>query len=123
MVLALNSKVVPPVLPLGKANVLQEGELLCIWALGNFVEVAKQISESIFSIYGFKPTIVDPRFVKPLDESLLLEHSSKHKGILTLEDNVLAGFGAAVIESLNLLNTASLSELDGPINSLNTEAR
>jgi 1-deoxy-D-xylulose-5-phosphate synthase len=97
----------PAVLPLGKANVLQEGELLSIWALGNFVEVAKQISESIFSIYGFKPTIVDPRFVKPLDETLLLDHSSNHKGILTLEDNVLVGgFGAAVIESLNLLNVS-----------------
>jgi 1-deoxy-D-xylulose-5-phosphate synthase len=95
----------PALLRLGKANVIQEGELLCIWALGNFVEVAKQISDSIFSIYGFKPTIVDPRFVKPLDEKLLREHCSNHKGILTLEDNVLAGgFGAAVLESLDLLN-------------------
>jgi 1-deoxy-D-xylulose-5-phosphate synthase len=42
-----------------------------------------------------------------LDETLLLQHSSNHKGILTLEDNVLAGgFGAAIIESLNLLNVS-----------------
>ena len=95
----------PTVLELGKAHVIQEGELVTIWALGNFVQVALEISESIFNIYGFKPTLVDPRFVKPLDEQLLQEHSLTHRGIITLEDNVLAGgFGSAVLETIDLLN-------------------
>ena len=95
----------PTVLELGKAHVIQEGELVTIWALGNFVQVALEISESIFNIYGFKPTLVDPRFVKPLDEQLLQEHSLTHRGIITLEDNVLAGgFGSAVLEMIDLLN-------------------
>ncbi len=95
----------PTVLELGKAHVIQEGELVTIWALGNFVQVALEISESIFNIHGFKPTLVDPRFVKPLDEQLLQEHSLTHRGIITLEDNVLAGgFGSAVLEAIDLLN-------------------
>ncbi len=95
----------PTLLELGKAHVIQEGELVTIWALGNFVQVALEISESIFNIYGFKPTLVDPRFVKPLDEQLLQEHSFTHRGIITLEDNVLAGgFGSAVLETIDLLN-------------------
>ena len=95
----------PTVLELGKAHVIQEGELVTIWALGNFVQVALEISESIFNIYGFKPTLVDPRFVKPLDEQLLQEHSLTHRGIITLEDNVLAGgFGSTVLETIDLLN-------------------
>ena len=95
----------PTLLELGKAHVIQEGELVTIWALGNFVQVALEISESIFNIYGFKPTLVDPRFVKPLDEQLLQENSLTHRGIITLEDNVLAGgFGSAVLETIDLLN-------------------
>ncbi len=94
----------PGILKLGEAKVIQEGELVTIWSLGNFVEVAKKISDAIHNIYGFKPTLVDPRFVKPLDEILLQEHCSSHKGIITFEDNVLAGgFGSAVLETIDLL--------------------
>ena len=94
----------PALMDIGKAKVVQEGEKICFWALGNFLETAKEISDLLSKKYGFIPTIVDPRFVKPLDETLLIEHASSHEAIITMEDNVLAGgFGSAVLESLETL--------------------
>ena len=95
----------PTCLELGKAKVIQEGEEISFWALGSFLETAKEIAGFIFQKYGFTPTIVDPRFVKPLDDSLLKKHATSHQAIVTFEDNVLAGgFGSAVLESLEALD-------------------
>ena len=91
----------PAILKMGKANVIQEGQEICFWALGSFLEAAKEISGIITQKYGFTPTLVDPRFVKPLDTKLLREHATSHRIIITMEDNVLAGgFGSAVLEFL-----------------------
>lgn len=91
----------PAILKMGKANVIQEGQEICFWALGSFLETAKEISGIITQKYGFTPTLVDPRFVKPLDTKLLREHATSHRIIITMEDNVLAGgFGSAVLEFL-----------------------
>ena len=91
----------PAILKMGKANVIQEGQEICFWALGSFLETAKEIAGIIAQKYGFTPTLVDPRFVKPLDTKLLREHATSHRIIITMEDNVLAGgFGSAVLEFL-----------------------
>ena len=91
----------PATLKMGKANVIQEGQEICFWALGSFLETAKEIAGIIAQKYGFTPTLVDPRFVKPLDTKLLREHATSHRIIITMEDNVLAGgFGSAVLEFL-----------------------
>ena len=91
----------PAILKMGKANVIQEGQEICFWALGSFLETAKEIAGIITQKYGFTPTLVDPRFVKPLDTKLLREHATSHRIIITMEDNVLAGgFGSAVLEFL-----------------------
>ncbi|MFW5882786.1 MAG: 1-deoxy-D-xylulose-5-phosphate synthase, partial [Verrucomicrobiota bacterium] len=91
-------------LPLGKAEVLREatgeGESLALWALGPFVKAAEMLAERL-SEEGIPATVVNARFVKPLDETLLLEHSRAHSLIVTLEDHVLTGgFGSAVLETL-----------------------
>ncbi|MFZ5447495.1 MAG: 1-deoxy-D-xylulose-5-phosphate synthase [Thermodesulfobacteriota bacterium] len=87
-------------LPLGKAEVLQEGEDLLIMALGAAVypalDAAKELDKQ-----GFSATVVNARFVKPLDEHLILSLAAKHGRVLTVEENVLAGgFGSAVLELL-----------------------
>ena len=88
-------------LSLGKAACLKEGENLAIWALGDFVSIAEQLHQHLNSIYGIDITVVNGRFIKPLDEKLLMKHALSHKRIITLEDNVLAGgFGSAVVEFL-----------------------
>jgi 1-deoxy-D-xylulose-5-phosphate synthase len=86
--------------PIGKAEVLREGQDLLILALGASVypalDAAKELEKQ-----GFAATVVNVRFVKPLDESLILSLAAQHGRILTVEENVLAGgFGSAVLELL-----------------------
>ena len=81
--------------PIGKAEVLREGKDLLILALGASVypalEAAKELDKQ-----GFSATVVNARFVKPLDEPLILSLAAKHGRVLTVEENVLAGgFGSA----------------------------
>ena len=87
-------------MPIGKAEVLRQGQDLLILALGACVypalEAAKELEKQ-----GFSATVVNVRFVKPLDEHLILSLAAQHGRILTVEENVLAGgFGSAVLELL-----------------------
>ena len=87
--------------PIGKAEVLREGQDLLILALGASVypalEAAKELEKQ-----GFGATVVNVRFVKPLDEHLILSLAAQHGRILTVEENVVAGgFGSAVLELLS----------------------
>ena len=85
---------------IGKAEVLREGEDLLILALGASVYPALAAAEQL-SVRGFSATVVNARFVKPLDENLILTLAAKHSRVLTVEENVLAGgFGSAILELL-----------------------
>ena len=91
-------------LPIGEAEVLIEGEDVLILSIGQLVaptlEAVKHLQE-----VGFYPTLVNARFVKPLDKTLLQKMVPRHKVIVTLEENVIAGgFGSAVAELLEVLN-------------------
>ena len=50
---------------------------------------------------GIKPTVINARFVKPIDSDLIIKHAKKVKKVVTIEENVLmGGFGSAVLEML-----------------------
>ncbi len=85
-------------IPLGKAEVLKEGVDLLILALGASVYPALQAAAELDQ-RGFSATVVNARFVKPLDENLILTLAAQHGRVLTVEENVVAGgFGSAVLE-------------------------
>lgn len=89
----------PTEIEIGKAETIQSGESIAIWALGNFVETATAMAKEIETKFAFQPTVVDARFAKPIDEKLLNEHTSNHELIISMEDNVLSGgFGASLLE-------------------------
>ena len=91
----------PEALPIGKAEVLRKGQAALIWALGDFVSIAERMAEQLYSKHGLSVTVTNARFVKPLDEKLLLSHARTHDFMITLEDNALAGgFGSAILEIL-----------------------
>ena len=69
----------PEALPIGKAEVLRKGDSCAIWALGDFVMVAERIAGELNSKHGLSVTVTNARFVKPLDEKLLLSHAHTHK--------------------------------------------
>jgi 1-deoxy-D-xylulose-5-phosphate synthase len=89
-----------PVLPLeiGKGKVLCGGEDLLIIAIGTGVLQALR-ARDILAGEGIFATVINARFVKPLDQALLLEKAAAFKRIITVEEHVLAGgFGSAVLE-------------------------
>ena len=82
-------------LPIGQALVRRRGSRIALLAFGAMVAVAEQVGVE------FDLTVVNMRFVKPLDRSLLLELARSHAGFVTLEDNaVMGGAGSAVAELL-----------------------
>lgn len=86
----------------GKAELVSEGTEIAIFALGRMVGKVLEAKE-ILKASDLQPFIVNLRFVKPLDEELILDISNKVKFIVTVEDNVIAGgVGNAILELLNL---------------------
>jgi 1-deoxy-D-xylulose-5-phosphate synthase len=82
-------------LPIGKADVRRKGARVALLAFGAIVPAAEQVGEEL----GL--TVVNMRFVKPLDRALILELAKTHEGFVTLEDNVVAGgAGSGVAELL-----------------------
>ncbi len=88
-------------IPLGKAEVLREGKDLLILAIGNMVYPALKAAD-LLAEQGLLATVVNARFVKPLDEDLIVNLSRQIGRILTVEENTLqGGFGSAVLEVLS----------------------
>jgi len=83
-------------LPIGKAEVSRPGKDIAILSFGSMISSAMESGDSLDA------TVVNMRFIKPLDEELLLQLSQDHKLIVTLEDNAIAGgAGSAVSEWFN----------------------
>lgn len=84
-------------LEIGKGEVLKEGNDLLILGVGPILYDAMQAVEEL----NFNAAIINARFVKPLDEKLILKYSRKIKKIITLEEGTInGGFGSAVLELL-----------------------
>ncbi len=83
----------PELLPLGRAEVLSQGRRVCLVGVGRMVDNIRDASERL-AAYGIVPTLINARFVKPLDRNLFLELAGAHELLLTVEDNALrGGFG------------------------------
>lgn len=82
-------------LPIGKAELRRSGKHIALLAFGAIVPAAEQVAAE------FGLSLVNMRFVKPLDRALILELAKSHRGFVTLEDNVVAGgAGSGVAELL-----------------------
>lgn len=92
-------------LPIGKGEIVhQQGNDAVILAVGTMVSHAVKTAE-LLSKCGIKSTVVNMRFVKPLDTELIDSLVKDTKLLITMEENVLAGgFGSAVLEYLSDTN-------------------
>ena len=87
-------------LPIGKAELRTKGSRIALLAFGAVLPAAEQVANEL----GF--TVVNMRFVKPLDRSMILELAKTHDAFVTLEDNVImGGAGSAIAELLSAENT------------------
>ncbi len=87
-------------LPLGKGECLTQGNDILLLAIGRPVDDALA-AHRILLEQDISSTVINARFVKPLDSELIVEHARKIPRIITVEENVRqGGFGSAVLECL-----------------------
>ncbi len=87
-------------LPVGKARVLSEGRDFTIFALGNMVGPSLEAAKLLKPL-GISCGVIDMRFLKPLDEKIVLETAKKTKAVAAAEENsLLGGLNSAVCEIL-----------------------
>lgn len=87
-------------LPLGQGEVVREGEDLTVVALGAMVPPALRAAERAQE-EGIDVAVINPRFVKPLDDELIVHYARQTGAVLTVEDHMQqGGFGSAVVEAL-----------------------
>ncbi|MCR5092989.1 MAG: 1-deoxy-D-xylulose-5-phosphate synthase [Lachnospiraceae bacterium] len=80
----------------GKAELIEEGKDICLFALGSMVETAQRVSK-ILEENGYHATLVNARFMKPLDVEMMSRLAMTHHLFVTMEENISAGgFGERV---------------------------
>ncbi|HZD49498.1 MAG TPA: 1-deoxy-D-xylulose-5-phosphate synthase [Silvibacterium sp.] len=93
----------PVALPIGKAELVRDGDEIAIFGLGALLPMANELAEKL-ELQGHSAAVINPRFVKPLDRELLASYAKRVTAIVTFEDHVLmGGFGSVVLEALSEL--------------------
>jgi 1-deoxy-D-xylulose-5-phosphate synthase len=87
-------------LPIGKSEIVREGEDVLVIAIGNRVYPALEAAQTLADS-GISATVLNARFVKPLDTETILPLAERIGKVITIEDGVvMGGFGSAVLEAL-----------------------
>lgn len=95
---------------IGKSELIYSGNEIALFAVGSMVATAKDVYERLRS-EGMSPSLINARFVKPIDEQAVIDAVESHKLIVTLEENVLSGgYGEKVLDCIakNNLSTGLL---------------
>jgi 1-deoxy-D-xylulose-5-phosphate synthase len=91
----------PELLTIGEAEVLQEGSDVCLIPLGTMMELALEAKEQL-EAKGYSVSLINPRWIKPLDARTITKLAANSKVVCTFEDHVLYnGFGLSIIELLH----------------------
>jgi 1-deoxy-D-xylulose-5-phosphate synthase len=86
-------------IPIGKAKIIKKGKKIALLAFGNMLDEAQKVADKI------NATVVNMRFIKPLDIKLIRDLASSHKLLVTLEENAISGgAGSAVLEVVSEYN-------------------
>ena len=82
----------------GKAEIIEDGTKVAVLVEGHMLKAAAEAVEML-KADGYQPMLVNMRFIKPLDEAVLLKAAEKCDLVVTVEDNVkMGGFGSSVLE-------------------------
>ena len=95
-------------LTIGESEILKDGKDILIIAIGSAVQPAKHASE-LLNEMGISACVINARFAKPIDASLIGNLAKEIKSVLTVEENVVqGGFGSAVLEYLSEMDIDGL---------------
>ena len=96
----LDEKKIAP-LEFGKAHILRKGKDVALFAIGLMVDVAVHVAE-LLEKRGYSTAVINTRFVKPLDDEVIVQFGGKVKLLVSLEENTIhGGFGSGVLETLS----------------------
>ena len=85
---------------IGKSKIIKEGNKLALLNFGARLNETLKAAENLKK-KGVNITIVDARFAKPLDESLIWQLATTHEAIMTIEEGSIGGFGSHVVNFLS----------------------
>jgi 1-deoxy-D-xylulose-5-phosphate synthase len=92
-------------LPIGKAEVIQDGSDVAILGLGPMLPLAQELA-ALLERETYSAAVINPRFIKPLDRELLARYAARVAAFVTFEDHAkMGGFGTAVAEALQELGS------------------
>ena len=87
-------------IPIGKGELLREGKDILLLPIGNRVYPTLEAAKGLEKV-GIDAAVINPRFIKPLDNELIIQWAEKTGRVVTVEDNArMGGFGSAVLELL-----------------------
>ena len=87
------------VLEIGKGRVIREGGRICLLSYGTRLQQAELAADRL-DAQGYRTSVVDARFMKPLDETLIAQLAREHEILITLEEGAIGGFGSHVMHML-----------------------
>ena len=94
-----------PAIEYGKSEWIYEEEDICLLAVGSMVKTALEVREKLIA-EGRKVSLINARFVKPIDEEAVKKACKGHKLIVTMEENILSGgYGEAVRQYVDSIKT------------------
>ena len=87
-------------LPIGKGRIIREGKQVALLSFGTRLAECEKAADEL-AAHGLSATIADARFLKPLDEELVLKLARDHEILVTIEEGAIGGFGSHVVQYLS----------------------
>jgi len=86
-------------LPIGKGRIIREGKKVALLSFGTRLAECEKAADEL-AAHGLSATIADARFLKPLDEDMVLKLARNHEILITIEEGAVGGFGSHVMQFL-----------------------
>jgi 1-deoxy-D-xylulose-5-phosphate synthase len=84
-------------LEIGKGRIIREGKKVALLSFGTRLAECEKAADEL-AAHGLSATIADARFMKPLDEELILKLAREHEILITIEEGAVGGFGSHVMQ-------------------------
>jgi len=97
-----NDNYKPKLIDIGSWNIEKNGSKVAILAVGSMVEIGLDVFENFLKEFNIKLSVINCRFIKPIDEAVLSSICSNHQFLLTIEEgSTIGGFGSSILEFVN----------------------
>jgi 1-deoxy-D-xylulose-5-phosphate synthase len=101
VVAGVTRKTEPQVLPIGKAELIQDGADVAIFSLGPMLPKGRELA-ALLEHDGYSAAVINARFIKPIDKEMLQRYAARVAAFVTFEDHAkMGGYGSAVVEALD----------------------